>query len=103
MKKTKVVRTGKTVNFTTDGEDVVRVDSFCLLGSIINIRESSSEETFGRTRTKVFEKIFKCNNLSLQTKIRTVQAVVFSVVLYGCESWTGKILMPLNFGVGENF
>ena len=73
------------------------VESFWLLGSIINNRGSSTQEishrvALGSTRMKVLEKIFKCNNMDLQTKD---QAVVFNVVLYGSESWTTN--MPLNF------
>ena len=92
MKKAKVMTIGKTTNRTPDEKDVEMVDSFCLLGSIINNKGSSSQEirhrlALSRPRIKGLGKIFSYNGVSLQTKIRTVQAVVFSVVLYGCESW----------------
>ena len=53
------------------------------------------------------DSIFKSSNITLPTKVRLVKAVVFPVVMYGCESWTVKNasaeeLMLLNCGVGED-
>ena len=53
------------------------------------------------------DSIFKSRNITLPTKVRVVKAVVFPVVMYGCESWTVKKaelkeLMLLNCGVGED-
>ena len=53
------------------------------------------------------DSIFKSRDITLQTKIHLVKAMVFPVVMYGCESWTirklsTKILMLLNCGVGED-
>jgi len=52
------------------------------------------------------DSIFKCRDITLPTKVHLVKAMVFPVVMYGCESWTGrklsaKKLMLLNCGVGE--
>ena len=50
--------------------------------------------------------IFKSRDITLRTKVRLVKALVFPVVMYGCESWTVKLsaeeLMLLNCGVGED-
>ena len=50
------------------------------------------------------ESIFKSRDMTLPTKVRLVKAMVFPVVMYGCESWTVKKaeLMLLNCGVGED-
>ena len=53
------------------------------------------------------ESIFKKRDITLSTKVHLVKAMVFPVVMYGCESWTVKIadtkeLMLLNYGVGED-
>ena len=52
------------------------------------------------------DSIFKSRNITLLTKVRLVEAMVFLVVIYGCESWTIKLsakeLMLLNCGVGED-
>ena len=53
------------------------------------------------------DSIFKRRDITLPTKVRLVKAMVFPVVMYGCESWTTKelsaeVLMPLNCGVGED-
>ena len=53
------------------------------------------------------DSIFKSRNITLPTKVRLVKAMVFPVVMYGCESWTVKKaecqkLMRLNCGVGED-
>ena len=53
------------------------------------------------------DSILKSRDITLSTKIRLVKAMVFPVVMYGCESWTIKLsvkeLMLLNCGVGEDF
>ena len=49
------------------------------------------------------DSIFKSRDITLPTKVRLVKAMVFPVVMYGCESWTvKKELMLLNCGVGED-
>lgn len=73
------------------------VDSFCLI--IINnktakyptvMMKKDTDLVCKRTRLKELQKIIKRNDMSLQPKSRTVPAVIVSVVLYGCESWTVK-------------
>ena len=52
------------------------------------------------------DSIFKSRDITLPTKVRLVKAMVFPIVMYGCESWTVKLsteeLMLLNCGVGED-
>ena len=48
------------------------------------------------------DSIFKSRDITLSTKVCLVKAMVFPVVMYGCESWTIKELMLLNCGVGED-
>ena len=48
------------------------------------------------------DSILKSRNITLLTKVRLVKAVVFPVVIYGCENWTTEELMLLNCGVGED-
>ena len=63
----------------------------------------------GRKVMTNLDSIFKSRDIILPTKVRLVKAMVFPVVMYGCESWTVKIrlsareLMLLNRGVGEDF
>ena len=57
----------------------------------------------GRKIMTNLDSIFKSRDITLPTKVRLVKAVVFPVVMYGCESWTvKKELMLLNCGVGED-
>ena len=48
------------------------------------------------------DSILKSRAITLSTKVHLVKAMVFPVVMYGCESWTVKRLMLLNYGVGED-
>ena len=56
---------------------------------------------FGRKVMTNLDSIFKSRDITLPTKVRLVKAMVFPVVMYGCESWTEE-LMLLNCGVGED-
>ena len=59
----------------------------------------------GRKVVSNLDSIFKSGDITLPTKVRLVKAMVFPVVMYGCESWTvkkAKELMLLNCGVGED-
>ena len=62
---------------------------------------------FGRKVVTNLDSIFKSRDITLPTKVHLVKAMVFPVVMYGCESWTvrrlsAKELMRLNCGVGED-
>ena len=60
----------------------------------------------GRKAITNLNNVLKSRNITLPTKVHLVKAMVFPVVMYGCESWTIKLitkeLMLLNFGVGED-
>ncbi|XP_053137973.1 uncharacterized protein LOC128338873 [Hemicordylus capensis] len=78
-----------------DPEDMEVVESFCLLGLTVNSQGSSSQEircrlALGRVAMKALERILRCRDVSIPTKIRVVQTMVFPMTLYECESWTSK-------------
>ena len=84
---------------------------FILRGSKITTDDDCSHESkrhllLGRKVMTNLDSIFKSRDITLPTKVRLVKAMVFPVVLYGCESWTIKLsakkLMLLNCGVGED-
>ena len=56
----------------------------------------------GRKVMTNLDSILKSRDITLPTKVRLVKAMVFPVVMYGCETWTAKELMLLNCGVGED-
>ena len=95
-----------------DGETVETVSDFILGGSKITADGDSSHEIkrrllLGRKVTANLDSIFKSRDITLLTKVRLVKAMVFPVVMYGCESWTvtklsTKELMLLKCGVGED-
>ena len=82
------------------------------LGSKITADGDCSHEIkrrllLGRKAMTNLDSILKSRNITLPTKVHLVKAMVFSVVMYGCESWTvkkadSKQLMLLNCGVGED-
>ena len=89
-------------------ETVETVADFIFLGSKITADGDCSHEIkrrllFGRKVMTNIDSIFKSSGITLPTKVRLVKAMVFPVVMYGCESWTvKKELMLLNCGVGED-
>ena len=91
-----------------DGETVA---DFIFLGSKIIADGDCSHEIkrcllLGRKVMTNLDSIFKSRDITLSTKVHLVKAIVFPVVMYGCESWTIKLsteeLMLLNCGVGED-
>ena len=110
IQKTKIMATGPIISWEIDGETVETVRDFIFLGSRITADGDCSHEIKRRSllERKVManlDSIFKSRDITLQTKVYLVKAMVFPVVMYGCESWTvkkaAKELMPLNCGVGE--
>ena len=86
---------GPTTSWEIDGETVETVSDFIFLGSKITTDGDCSHEIkrrllLGRKVMTNLESIFKSRDITLPTKIRLVKAMVFSVVMYGCESWTVK-------------
>ena len=88
------------------------VSDFIFLGSKITADGDCSHEVkrhllLGRKAMTNLDSILKCRDITLLTKVHIVKAMVFPVVIYGCESWTMKKaeqeeLMLLNCGVGED-
>ena len=100
---------GPITSWEIDGETVA---DFIFLGSKITADGDCSHEIkrcllLGRKVMTNLDGIFKSRDITLPTKFRLVKAMVFPVVMYGCESWTVKKasaeeLMLLNCGVGED-
>ena len=94
IQKTKIMASGPTTSWETDGETVETVSDFIFLGSKITADGDCSHEIKRcvlerKVRTNL-ESIFKSRDITLPTKVRLVKAMVFPVVMYGCESWTVK-------------
>ena len=86
---------GPITSWEIDGETVETVSDFILLGSKITVDGDCSQEIKGRLLLgrKVMtnlDSIFKSRDITLPTQARLVKAMVFPVVMYGCESWTVK-------------
>ena len=96
-----------------EGEKAEAVTDFIFLASKITVDSDCSHEIkrrllLGRKAMTKLDSILKSRNISLPTKVCLVKAMVFPVVVYGCESWTTKKaecqeLMLSNCGVGEDF
>ena len=90
IQKTKIMASGQI-----DGETVEKVSDFIFWGSKITTDGDCSHEIkrhllLGRKVMTNLDNIFKSRNITLPTKVRPVKAMVFPVVMYGCESWTIK-------------
>ena len=86
---------GPITSWELDGETVETVADFIFLGSKITADGDCSHEIkrhmlLGRKVMTTLDSIFKSRDITLSTKVRLVKAMVFPVVMYGCESWTVK-------------
>ena len=95
IQKTKIMAPGPITSWEIDGETVETVLDFILGGSNITAYGDCSHEIksrllFGRKVMTNLDSIFKSGDITLPTKVRLVKAMVFPVVMYGCESWTVK-------------
>ena len=95
IQKTKIMASGPISSWQIDGETVERVADFIFLGSKITADGDCSHEIkrhllLGRTVMTNLDSILKSRDIILPTKVRLVKAMVFPVVVYGCESWTIK-------------
>ena len=95
IQKTKIMAPGPITSWEIDGETVETVSDFILGGSKITADGDCSHEIKRRLllRRKVMTNldcIFKSRDITLPTKVHLVKAMVFPVVMYGCESWTEK-------------
>ena len=103
---------GPITSWEIDGETVETASDFILGGSKITAECDCSHEIkrcllLGREAMNNLNNISESRDITLPTKARLVKAMVFPVVMYGCESWTVKKaecqeLMLLNCGVGED-
>ena len=95
IQKTKIMASGPRTSWEIDGETVETVSDFILGGSKITADGDCSHEIkrrlfLGRKVMTNLYSIFKSRDISLPTKVHLVKAMVFPVVMYGCESWTIK-------------
>ena len=110
IQKTKIMASGSITSWPIDGETMETEANFIFLGSKITAGGDCSHEIkrclfLGRKVMSNRDSILKRRNITLPTKVHLVKAMVFPVVMYGCENWTikkdeAKELMILNFGVG---
>ena len=95
IQKTKVMASGPIASWQIDGETVETVSDFIFLGSQITADGDYSHEIkrcllLGRKVMTNLDSIFKSRDITLPTKVRLLKAMVFPVVMYGCENWTIK-------------
>ena len=93
IQKTKIMASGPITSWQIDGETVETVADFIFLGSKITADGDCSHEIKRRLllRRKLMTNLdstLKRRDITLRTKVRLVRAMVFPVVMYGCESWT---------------
>ena len=112
IQKTKIMACSPITSWEIDGETEETLSDFILGGSKITADDDCSHEItrhllLGRKVMTNLDSIFKSKDITLPTKVRLVKAMVFPVVMYGCESWTVKKaerrrMMLLKCGVGED-
>ena len=112
IQKTKIMASSPITSWQMDGQTMERVTDFIFLGSKITADGDCSHEIkrrllLGRKAMTNLDSILKSRDITLPTKICLVKAMVFPVVVYGCESWnikkaSAKEWMLLNCGVGED-
>ena len=95
IQKTKIMASGPITSWQIDGETVEKMADFIFLGSKITADGDCSHEIkrcllLGRKVMTNLESILKSNDIILSTKVHLVKAMIFPVVMYGCESWTIK-------------
>ena len=95
IQKTKIMASGPITSCQIDGETVETVSDFILGGSKITADGDCSHEIkrhllLGRKAMTNLDSILKSRDITLPTKVHLVKAMVFPVVMYGCESWTVK-------------
>ena len=95
IQKSKIMTSGLITSWEIDGETVETVSDFIFGGSKITANGDCSHEIkrcllLGRKVMTNLDSILKSRDITLPTKVRLVKAIVFPVVMYGCESWTVK-------------
>ena len=112
IQKTKIVASSPITSWQIDGQTMETVRDFIYLGSRITADGDCSHKNkrhllLGRKAMTNLDSILKSRDITLPTLVHSFEAMVFPVVMYGCESWTIKTvehrsLMLLNCGVGED-
>ena len=95
IQKTKIMASSPITSWEIDGETVETMSEFIFLGSIITADGDCSHEIkrhllLGRKVMTNLDSIFKSRDITLPTKVRLVKAMVFPVIMCGCENWTIK-------------
>ena len=95
IQETEIMASGRITSQQTDGQTMETVRDFIFLGSKITADGDCSHEIkrcllLGRNVMTNLDSIFKSGDITLSTKVHLVKAMVFPVVMYGCESWTIK-------------
>ena len=101
IQKTKIMTTGLIISWQIDGKKMETVRDFIFLGSKITVDGDCSHEIkrsllIGRKAMTNLNSVLKCRDITLATKVRLFRAMVFPIVIYGCESWTIKKGMSKN-------
>ena len=112
IQKTKIMASGPITSWEIDRETVEIVADFIFWGSKITADGDCSHEIkrhllLGRKVMTNLDSIFKSRDITLPTNVHLVKAMVFPVIIYGCENWTVKKaecqrINTLNCGVGED-
>ena len=95
IQKIKIMASGPITSWQIDGETMETVTDFIFFGSKITVDSDYSHEItshflLGRKAMTNLDSILKSRNITLPTKVHLVKALVFPLVMYGCESWTIK-------------
>ena len=95
IQKMKIMASGPITSWQIDGETIETLGDFIFLGSKITADGDCSHEIkghllLGKKAMTNLDSILKSRDITLPTKVRLVKAIVFPVVMYGCESWTIK-------------
>ena len=106
IQKTKIMASSPITSWQIDGETMETVRDFTFLGSKITANGDCSHETkrcllLGRKAMINLDSKLKSRDITLPAKVRLVKAMVFPVVMYGCESWTIKKADRQRIGVFE--
>ena len=99
IQKTKIMASGRITSWQIDGETMETETDFLFLGSKITVDNNCSHEIkkcllLGRKTMTNLDSILKSRDISLPTKVHLVKAMIFPVVMYGCESWPIKKVEP---------
>ena len=95
IQKTKIMASGPITSWQIDGETMETVEDFIFLGSKITADDDCSHEIkryllLGREAMTKLDSILKSRDIILSTNVHIISALVFLIVMYGCESWTIK-------------